>query len=163
MVESPAVEVDGLGLLPLTTTFAKDKETHQVEGEVAVGVGLLAGAHGSHIEGYEIHMGICHGQAAWAPFSVARRGRGHGRQQEGALDADGRVMGTYIHGLFHNAGLRRVILRNIAIARGKCLPEGRSSRIKDVEYDKLAALVRRSLDMNLIYTIAGLTGTGQNE
>jgi len=163
MVESPAVEVDGLGLLPLTTTFAKDKETHQVEGEVAVGVGLLAGAHGSHIEGYEIHMGICHGQAAWAPFSVARRGRGHGRQQEGALDADGRVMGTYIHGLFHNAGLRRVILRNIAIARGKCLPEGTSSRIKDVEYDKLAALVRRSLDMNLIYTIAGLTGTGQNE
>jgi adenosylcobyric acid synthase len=162
-VESSATEVEGLGLLPLTTVFTKDKETHQVEGEAVVGVGLLSGAQGFRIEGYEIHMGICHGQPAWVPFSVTRRGQGHGHKPEGALDIDGRVMGTYIHGLFHNSGLRRVILRNIAIARGKCPPEGTSSRIKDMEYDKLAALVRRSLDMNLIYSIAGLTGASQNE
>jgi adenosylcobyric acid synthase len=162
-IESPAVEVDGLGLLPLTTVFTQDKETHQVEGEAVAAVGLLSGAKGSRIEGYEIHMGISYGLPALVPFSVTKRGQGHGHEPEGALDIDGRVMGTYIHGLFHNAGLRRVILRNIAIARGKCLPEGTSSRIRDAEYDKLAELVRRSLDMNLIYRIAGLTGASQNE
>ena len=162
-VESPAVEADGLGLLPLTTSFAKEKETHQVEGEVAIGIGLLAGAQCSPIEGYEIHMGICHGQPAWVPFSVCKRGQEHHHKPEGALAADGRVMGTYIHGLFHNTVLRQVILRNVAVARGKCLPEGTSSRIRDIEYDKLAALVRRSLGMSLIYNIAGLTKVGQNE
>jgi adenosylcobyric acid synthase len=162
-VESPAVELDGLGLLPLTTTFTRDKETHQVEGEVMIGVGLLSGAKGYRIEGYEIHMGISRGHPAWVPFSLSRHCRGHGHEPEGALDTNGQVMGTYIHGLLHNAGLRQVILQNIAMARGKQLPKWTSSRVKDVEYDKLAALVRRSLNMNLIYSIAGLTGASQNE
>ncbi len=123
----------------------------------------MAGAQGSPIEGYEIHMGICSGQPAWTPFNITRREQGNDHKQEGALSADGRVMGTYIHGLFHNTLLRQMLLHNIAIARGKCPPEGTSSQIKDIEYDKLAALVRRSLDMNLIYYIAGLTKVGQNE
>ena len=162
-IESPAAEADGLGLLSHTTTFAKDKETHQVEGEVAAGTGLLAGAEGSRIEGYEIHMGNCNGKPAIVPFSVIRREQRHDRKPEGALASDGHVMGTYIHGLFHNNGLRRVILHNVAIARGKRLPEATSPRERDIEYDKLAALVRRSLDMNLVYSIVGLTRAVQNE
>ena len=65
-------------------------------------------------------------------------------------------MGTYMHGLFHNAGFRRTLLRNIAIARGKALPEEAPTRMKDAEYDKLAALVSCSLDMDLIYQVTGL-------
>ena len=162
-VESPAPEVNGLGLLPLTTLFSNVKETHQIEGEVVVGVGLLAGAQGAHIKGYEIHMGTSYGKPASVPFSLARHGQEQTLQLEGALDAEGRVMGTYIHGLFHNAVFRRTVLRNIAVARGKTMPEETTTQIKDVEYDKLAALVSCNLDMDLIYDAAGLRKAATNE
>ena len=56
-VESPVPESQGLGLLPLTTTFAATKTTHQVRGRVTVANGLLSGCDSGVITGYEIHMG----------------------------------------------------------------------------------------------------------
>jgi len=162
-VESPNAEVDGLGLLPLTTAFSKDKETHQVEGEVVIGAGLLAGAHGAPIEGYEIHMGTSHGKPDLMPFNLSRRDGVKEHKPEGAMDAKGQVMGTYIHGLFNNAQFRRMVLNNIATARGKCLLSEDATRMQDGEYDKLAALVRHNLDMDLIYDIAGLRKVNCNE
>jgi adenosylcobyric acid synthase len=75
---------------------------------------------------------------------------------DGCLGDSGRVLGTYIHGLFHNQELRRSILRHIAAAKGQSLSFSGDDHKRDVEYDKLAKLVRDSLDMGLIYTIAGL-------
>jgi adenosylcobyric acid synthase len=72
------------------------------------------------------------------------------------MDAEGRVLGTYIHGLFNSTRLRRTMLKNIAASRNKPLSTEASSINKDAEYDKLAALVRNSLDMDLVYNIAGL-------
>ncbi|MFC1925838.1 cobyric acid synthase [Chloroflexota bacterium] len=163
LIESPSAEIDGLGLLPLITQFSDNKETHQVEGKVVTGVGLLAGAQSTCIEGYEIHMGLSQGQPAWKPFSISRRDRNEGYQPEGALDTDGRVMGTYMHGLFNNTELRQRILYNIALARAKDLPEGATALIKDREYDKLADLVRNNLDMDLIFNITGLRKVEHNE
>lgn len=162
-VESPDTEIHGLGLLPLTTAFSKYKETHQVEGEVIIGTGLLTGAQGTPIEGYEIHMGTSYGKPDLIPFNLSRRDGERRHELEGALDAKGHVMGTYIHGLFNNAKLRRSILNNIAHARGKNIPDNDTVRIRDGEYDKLATLVRNNLDMELIYDIAGLREVVPNE
>lgn len=156
LVESSDSEIDGLGLLPLTTEFSHNKETHQVEGEVIIGLGLLAGAEKTSIEGYEIHMGLSQGQPDWIPFSLSRRDRDDSHQPEGALDADGRVLGTYMHGLFNSTEFRQRMLYNIALARGKDLPEEASVLVRDREYDKLADLVRNNLNMDLIYDIAEL-------
>jgi cobyric acid synthase len=58
--------------------------------------------------------------------------------------------------LFNSLRLRRTMLENIGASRNKpLLPEAPSVN-KDAEYDKLAALVRNSLDMDLVYNIAGL-------
>ena len=156
LIESPEAKTDGLGLLPLITQFSGKKETHQVEGEAVADVGLLAGARGTRIEGYEIHMGTSQGQPVCKPFSISRRDQSKEHQPEGAMDTDGRVMGTYMHGLFENTELRQIILYNIALARGKDLPQEATIMLKDKEYDKLAELVRNNLDMDLIYDIAGL-------
>lgn len=161
-IESADAEAEGLNLLPMTTVFSDGKETHQIKGSVTAEIGMLKGTRKTKIEGYEIHMGNSQRQPALAPFSMA------GRNQEcpvpeGMLDTEGRVMGTYIHGLFHNAELRRKILRNIAVSRGKELPADAPVRIKEMEYDKLAALVRSSLDMGLIYRIAGLRRSLPND
>ena len=158
-IESTVPEMAGLGLLPLTTVFAGTKETHRIRGEVVEGSGLLRGAAGSPVTGYEIHMGRTTGEGVTLPFHI------HDRTDvavtaesayDGAMNESGSVMGTYIHGLFHNGQLRRSLLEELARRKGLRLPEATDLGVMDAEFDKLADWVRGSLDMDLIYSITGL-------
>ena len=158
-IESSLAEREGLGLLPLTTTFAGSKETHRVLGEVAEGTGLLSRAAGSSIKGYEIHMGRSVGESLTMPFLINDRTDvpvTTDTSYDGAVDEEGRVLGTYIHGLFHNGDLRRSILQELAHRKGIALPDSSEMGAMDSEFDKLADWVRGSLDMDLIYSITGL-------
>ncbi len=65
-------------------------------------------------------------------------------------------MGTYIHGLFHNGGLRRALLQALAGRKGVDLSLAPGDLALDLEYDKLADWVRASLKMDLVYRMAGL-------
>ena len=161
-VESNTVETQGLGLLPLTTTFAATKTTHQVRGSVAASEGLLERCAGELVTGYEIHMGQTSvgvgGQwsaVSATPFRITERSGNTVDSPDGALDSDCLTMGTYIHGLFQNHSLRHALLTNVARHKGITLPEG-AIRDLDTEYEKLAALVRESVDMKAIYGMVGL-------
>ncbi len=181
-VESPREEGEGLGLLPVTTVFTAVKETHQIKGSVCSDAGILSGACGLPLEGYEIHMGRTFpsgedtgppkpdspengkGQPVKVtpPFFIHERPGRPCDAPDGATDPDGRVIGTNIHGLFHNRDLGRAILNNLALWKGVELPGGAAftgqgdTQSRDGEYDKLARLVRESLDMDLVYRLAGL-------
>ena len=158
-IESSLTELDGLGLLDLTTVFEGSKETHRIKGKVVAATGLLAGAFGMPVRGYEIHMGRTEGEGYSPPFRIEDRAdkpvTGAG-DLEGALDSSGSVMGTYIHGLFHNGGLRDAMLRELARRKGVTLPDASSDLDMDQEFDKLADWVRSSVDMDLVYRISGL-------
>ncbi|MBM2831574.1 MAG: cobyric acid synthase CobQ [Dehalococcoidia bacterium] len=154
-VESSDPVREGLGLLPVTTTFSASKETHQVKGKVDSGRGLLLLAGGLPVEGYEIHMGATRGAHGRKPFAIRERSGRTCKRADGCLDSSGQVLGTYIHGLFHNEELRRAILKQIAGSKGRHLEPGPDFS-REAEYDKLAELIRRSLNMELIYEIAGL-------
>jgi adenosylcobyric acid synthase len=159
-VESSLHEIDGLGLLPLTTIFAGTKETHRIKGEVAEASGLLSGAKGAPITGYEIHMGRTTGEGVGIPFRIHDRSDvpvTAGTAFDGAMDASGRVLGAYIHGLFHNGELRRAVLQELARRKGVSLPLSSQELVIDQEYDKLADWVRASLKMELIYQMTGLS------
>ena len=65
-------------------------------------------------------------------------------------------MGTYLHGLFQNTELRRNILKSLAGKKGATLPPPQGDFSQTKEYDKLADLVRASLDMDALYRITGL-------
>jgi adenosylcobyric acid synthase len=173
-VESSQSEMEGLGLLPVTTIFAGTKETHRVRGEVGEAPGILEGAAGLSVEGYEIHMGRSfysdkptqrptrHShEGGNPPINITQRSGKFMEGPDGAIDAGGRILGTYIHGLFHNPGVRRAILHRLARWKGITLPEDSESNSRDEEYDKLAALVRHSLDMESIYRMTGLEVSGQ--
>ena len=153
-VESTIAETQGLGLLPLTTTFAATKTTHQVRGKVAASKGLLSGCDGGIVTGYEIHMGQTYGEGN-APFRVTERSGSTTDSPDGAIDGEGLTLGTYMHGLFHNHSLRHSLLTNLARRKGIALPEGAILDL-DAEYDKLAALVRRSVDMGAVYGMVGM-------
>jgi adenosylcobyric acid synthase len=75
---------------------------------------------------------------------------------DGAVSADGNIVGTYIHGLFENASVRRCLLSSLRKAKGVDRETQPFALSKDSEYDKLAALVRGTVDMDMIYKIAGL-------
>jgi len=158
-VESSRTEMQGLGLLPLTTVFTGSKETHRIRGEVLQGSGLLAGARGLPIQGYEIHMGRTRGDGVGPAFRIDDRSDvavDEGTAIDGALDASGWVLGTYIHGLFHNGGFRRALLQALARRKGADLSLAPGDLALDQEYDKLADWVRASLKMDLVYEMAGL-------
>ncbi len=157
-VESHVAETNGLGLLPHTTVFSADKTTHQVRGKIVSGRGLLAGCEGGIIAGYEIHMGQTYGEGG-TPFRITERSNRAADSPDGALDEDGLTMGTYLHGMFHNGSLRHSLLTNLARRKNIEMPHGAILNL-DAEYDKLAALVRRSVDMNVIYGMTGLPGAG---
>ena len=159
-IESSMDEIDGLGLLPISTVFAGTKETHRISGRVGDARGLLSGAQGCEVQGYEIHMGQTAVEASMAPFLIEDRSDAPvspGNAADGSMDATGRVLGTYIHGLFHNQGVRNAMLRQLAEAKGVTLPSSGFDPSMEREFDKLADWVRASLDMDLVYRMVGLS------
>jgi len=155
-VESDEPQAEGLGLLPVTTTFSPVKSTHQVRGRVIAGRGLLQEASRLSVSGYEIHMGTTNGANDAAPFRIEERSRRPCKDMDGCLSPCGNVLGTYIHGLFHNEGLRRSLLSELARRKGVAFCASAKVLSKEEQYDRLADLVRNSLDMESIYRMIGL-------
>ena len=155
-VESPRAETQGLGLLEATTTFLGSKSTHQVTGRIAEGRGLLEGCHGAEVTAYEIHMGVTSHEGVSHPFAIESRSGEQVDLPDGELDEQGLTLGTYMHGIFHNRAVRCSILEFAARRKGAGLPASGGDIDQNAEYDKLAALVRANLNMELVYRVAGI-------
>ncbi len=158
-VESSEIQVRGLGLLALRTSFEQEKVTAQVLARVLCpsfltdGVGLEEAVHG-----YEIHMGMVvpHNQQA-SPFEIQSRNGRIEVRSDGALSSDGMVVGTMLHGLFENEVIRARTLSFLRRRKGifaddiiRCIPT------KQDEYDRLDAVVRGHLDCELLWRLTGL-------
>jgi adenosylcobyric acid synthase len=152
-VESPEKEIDGLGLLDAVTEFVPEKSTRQVRARVISGVGLLSGTEGIELSGYEIHMGQTTFRDGSPAFRIIEAPQGATDHPDGTLNRDGSVMGTYLHGLFHNDEFRRAFLNSLRRRWG--LPEetGNGNAEKADEYDKLAEHIRNNLDIAAVYRI----------
>ena len=141
-------EVEGLGLLPVSTVLAGSKKTEQFSGNFCDTAGIFAGLSGLETEGYEIHMG-----------RTTFTGRGTEVMEftsggTGAADKD--VYGSYIHGIFDSEGIAAAVVKALADKKGVSLNGGDASghrAFKEKEYDRLAAVLREHLDMDLIYSV----------
>ncbi len=154
-IESADPVSDGLDLLPVDTTFAPAKATQRVKARVLASPGFFSLAEGAAVEGYEIHMGqsLVDGRAA---LLVSECGGVEVSAEDGAVSVDGLVAGTYVHGLFDRPGLRRRLLAWLAERKGERLGESAPAFDRQRAYDRLADVVRVSLDMRLIYGLVGL-------
>ena len=76
-------------------------------------------------------------------------------RMDGFVRADGLVFGSYLHGIFDNLEFTGAILNQLAEKKGISLTATAKSmeEYKERQYDKLADLVRRSLDMEAVYRI----------
>ena len=101
--ESDIEFVPGLNLLDFTTVLEREKVTRQATARFAKPQ-CLGGDHADPLfSGYEIHLGeTLLGNGTQPLFQLQRLGDEEGHQ-DGAISADGRVLGTYLHGLFDSA------------------------------------------------------------
>jgi adenosylcobyric acid synthase len=152
-IESSERGALGLGLLDAVTIFDSQKTTTQVKARVVADRGLLAGMKGQEITGYEIHMGQTKIGGSTPLFHVFETPRGQADYFDGALDQSGLILGTYLHGLFHNGGFRQAFLNALRQRRGLTEGDEEIAVTREQQYDKLAELVRHSLDMPSIYRI----------
>ena len=155
-IESDETEVAGLGLLNVVTEYAAEKSTRQVTAHVIADTGLFAGMAGQDVNGYEIHMGQTRSKEKLSAFQITGTPQGPADYADGALNVRGTIMGTYLHGLFHNDSFRKAFLKNLRHYWE--LPDETGNAISDKEdqYDKLAEHVRRSLKIPEIYRIMGI-------
>ncbi|HEY95300.1 MAG TPA: cobyric acid synthase [Dehalococcoidia bacterium] len=152
-VESSEGSIQGLQLLDVVTVFNRGKTTTQVKGRVSNGRGILSEANGREIEGYEIHMGESVENNEESPFLILQTPGGKAAYTDGAINSQGTVLGTYIHGIFNKDGFRVGFLGSLRKYHRMPVHEAYNVEEKEKEYDKLADLVRGSLDMQLVYRI----------
>lgn len=152
-VESAEREASGLGLLDVVTSFAAEKSTRQVKARVSANRGLLAGVKRQELTGYEIHMGQTSGDDDTSAFLIFETPQGAADYYDGTLNAEGTVLGTYMHGLFHNSGFRQALLAYLRRRAGLPEKSEETSPGKEQQYDRLADLIRQSLDIPAIYRI----------
>ncbi|HRZ87566.1 MAG TPA: cobyric acid synthase [bacterium] len=148
-VESKARDVEGLKILPVRTGFCGEKILAQVCARHAVS--------GEEVRGYEIHHGrTALGGAAKPVFEIVESKGRPARRPDGAASSDGRCWGTYIHGLFDADGFRRRFLNAVRERKGwRPLASGARYDV-NAEFDKLARLVRDSIDMKRVYEMMGI-------
>jgi adenosylcobyric acid synthase len=136
-IEGPPARAAGLGWLELSTTLTGDKRLTEIEG--------LDPASGEPVRGYEMHLGLTEGAALARPL-LEIDGR-----PEGAISADGRVMGCYVHGLFAADGFRRAFLTRL----GKEIRGGLNhEQTIEQALDGLAAHLEHCLDIDALLRLA---------
>jgi adenosylcobyric acid synthase len=137
-LEGPAGEAEGLGLLDIETVLEQAKTVREVA--------FSHEASGAEGRAYEIHLGRSEGaDTARAPFRV-------GERREGAVSPDGRVAGTYLHGVFTSDAVRTACL---AQAAGRTLNSNLDYEAGiDAVLGRLADHLARYLDIEAILALA---------
>jgi adenosylcobyric acid synthase len=136
-------EFEGLGLLDVRTKFGEyEKKTIQVTKKVNACGPILSPIDGEEVNGYEIHMGIT--DSCRSVFG-----------DDGAIDGEGLIIGTYLHGLFDNTNVRNAFMQYLYRKKGlEYWPE--DTMTESDAYEELANVVEQNLDMKKIYEIMGI-------
>ena len=155
--ESRIPECAGLGLLPMDVTFNKEKTTVQASGAIDCDGGWLHGLNGLMLDGYEIHSGENDFHPGCVPFLRLNRRSGEAVDLlDGVCNAEGNVLGSYLHGIFDQGDFWRAIVNRVREARGLATEDGEvltMAEFREREFDRLADIVRQNLDMERIYAI----------
>ena len=138
-LEGSAGSTDGLGLLDVATTLKAGK---------SVGRCRARSPDGTSFHAYEIHLGATEGPDRQRPFAYVGSS---GDIPEGAQSFDGRVAGTYLHGLFSDDGFRASFLASLGEL--STTPLAYEALIEQT-LDELADLLETCLDITALLNLA---------
>jgi adenosylcobyric acid synthase len=144
-IESARRSQPGLGMFAFETVLGPEKRLALASGTVARGLaGVWRALGGAEIEGYEIHMGRT--PASAIPFLRV------GSKGDGGVSEDGRVAGTYLHGVLERAEPRHRLIAALAARRGFTWSPAAGPRLD--AYDLLADTLEASLRLDAIPSLA---------
>jgi len=135
-IEGEPGETEGLGLLDLKTVIGPAKRLTEID--------ALDHASGARVTGYEMHMGESFGPALARPWLKV-----DGRP-EGAVSGDGRVMGSYLHGIFGAGDFRRHWLSQLGVT---ATAQDQDARI-EAALDAFADEIEADLDLDALLAVA---------
>lgn len=135
-LEGPAGEDAGLGLLDVETVMTGDKRLTETS--------AVHAATNETFQGYEIHIGRTEGPDRDRPFAFVDGA------PEGAVSSDGRVSGSYLHGMFRNDGFRAAWLAEL----GAAVSVGSYSEGVERTLDLLADHLETHLDVDGLLDLA---------
>ena len=138
-LEGPAGSSRGLGLLAFETRMVAGKQLRNVSGRLL--------AEEVPITGYEIHNGVSEGAALARPLCELE-----GRP-DGAVSADGRVLGTYLHGLFDRSEACAALLARCGLEGAEAAVDYDAHRQR--ELDRLADCLEAQLDLDALLALPG--------
>ncbi len=155
-IETERKQIKGIGLLNSETWMEPEKVTSQVRAKALGNFSFFQENNTDNLTGYEIHQGRTEIGPGLSPlFNIERLESGE-KRVDGAISEDGRVWGTYLHGLFDNDSFRRSLINFLREKKGlEPLAASSISAREDREqgFNEFADLVRNSLDMKKVYDI----------
>ncbi|MGO4836467.1 cobyric acid synthase CobQ, partial [Rhizobiaceae sp. 2RAB30] len=135
-IEGKVTEADGLGLLDVETVMEPEKTVRNV---------MARSVHyDTPLQGYEIHLGRTTGPDCLRPAAVIDG------VEDGATSADGKVFGTYLHGLFGADAFRGRYLASLGVAEGGI---DYRAAVEDA-LDAIAEHLERHLDCDALFAAA---------
>ncbi len=161
--ESAEGRYEGLGLLPVYTVMGYDKTLKQTDTVIGKTKGALMCLTGHKVTGYEIHEGRTYRMDNVSdPYGAEAKTM----LTDAIICSDHtdcmNVYGTYIHGIFDEGGTAKAVVEALAENKGTAISDitymsGVSGYrdYKETQYDKLADILRKSLDMDAIYGMLG--------
>lgn len=129
-LEGTAGSSPGLGLLAFETVLEEEKQLRNVSGRLTL--------ENAPVSGYEIHAGVTRGPALEQAAVQLDDGR-----RDGALSADGQILGTYLHGLFETPAACSALLRWAGL---EAVQEVDYHALRERDIERLADLVENHLD-----------------
>ncbi|MDF1607617.1 cobyric acid synthase [Hoeflea sp. YIM 152468] len=129
---------EGLGLLDIETEMRPGKRVRNTQARSA--------EHEIDLSGYEIHLGVSHGPDCARPMTIL-----NGRP-DGAISPDGKVKGTYLHGLFGSDAYRAQLLREFGVQAGMI----NYRQDVDTALDEIASDLDRLVGFEQLVAAAGL-------
>ncbi|MFK3665244.1 cobyric acid synthase [Ochrobactrum teleogrylli] len=134
-IEGQVREAEGLGLLDIETVMEPEKVVRNVKA-----TSLL---YDAPLEGYEIHIGRTTGADMFRPFARIEN------HDDGAISADGRIMGTYLHGVFGADRFRQQFLAALGVEGGI----GNYRLSVEAALDELAEGLEACLDIDALFSL----------
>ena len=134
-VEGPAGTAQGLGLLDVETVLTSEKTLTSATGTTSDGMPF---------SGYEMHMGVTQGPDCTRPFAHVDG------VPEGAVSANGRVIGTYVHGLFADDRQRSAWLQRLGAGPASVAYD----ELVEATLDRLAKHLTTFVDLDRLLSLA---------
>lgn len=136
-LEGPRGESPGLGWLDLQTTLEAEKQLRNTTGVLTLGNTML--------KGYEIHAGVSRGKALEKPSAILE-----GTRADGAISADGQILGTYVHGIFEAPDACEALLKWAGLRAPQRVDY---TTVREGAIERLADSVESHLDLKRIMSL----------